>query len=308
MKEIEGGATSTGSGPTEAGGVVQEPPGGEIPAGDATAAEAKGKQVGVEIATTSEAVASLLAAGRPFVKKADPASADPYLGFDISGYPGDAAMSAWWANSPLFFTGFYLAPAPNHSDTSWMSKRSYLAGLGWGFAVVYVGRQAGQSNLTYAQGQADADNAATLAGNAGFPSLATIFLDIETGGTLPNNLISYIQGWVAEIDGVSAYWAGVYCSYTSAAQIKTALGSDHITFWCWHVDCPPSPGCTLPSTPPSPSSCGYSGASVWQYAQSPEPGGISCSGYSGGQCSKTYGGYTLHVDLDTASSTNPSNG
>jgi hypothetical protein len=242
------------------------------------------------------------------IKKPNPHSADPHLGFDVSAYPGDAAMSLWWASSPFVFTGFYLAPAPSHSDTSWMSRRSYLANLGWGFAVVYVGRQAGQSNLTNAQGKADADNAATLADEAGFPSLATIFLDIEAGGALPSDLISYVEGWVAQIDDVSAYWAGVYCSYTSAAQIKSALGNKHVGFWCWHVDCPPSPGCTTPTSPPAPSGCGYAGASVWQYAQSPEPRGITCSGYTDGQCSKSYGGHTLHVDLDTATSNNPSNG
>jgi hypothetical protein len=245
----------------------------------------------------------------PLIKKRNPSSRDPYFGVDISDYPGDAQMQGWWSGSPRWYVGFYLAPAPDHSDTSWMTKRSYLAGLGWGFLIIYVGRQVGWSGLTYAQGQADASNAAGLASQAGFPSLATIFLDVETGGTLPSDMISYIQGWVDEIDNHTVYWAGVYCSfYQSAAQIKQAVGANQITFWCWNVNCPPSPGCTLPSSPPNPTGCGYSGASAWQYAQSPEPQGISCSGYTSGECAQTFGGYKLNVDLDTANSQNPSNG
>lgn len=65
-----------------------------------------------------------------------------YYGMDVSLYPGDAAMQAWWNASPFCYTGFYLAPAPYHQDASWMSKRQVLINQGWGFMPVYVGRQA----------------------------------------------------------------------------------------------------------------------------------------------------------------------
>ena len=83
MKDIEEGAAGTGSADT--GGPIDEGQGGEAPG--AADAQAQAQAAKVEIATTSEAVATLLAAGQPFVKKADPASADPYLGFDISRLP-----------------------------------------------------------------------------------------------------------------------------------------------------------------------------------------------------------------------------
>ncbi len=243
-------------------------------------------------------------------KNRDSSSTAPYLGFDILAYPGDTVMQTWWFNSPLWYVGFYLAPAPNHGDTSWMTKRSYLAGVGWGFLVTYVGRQVGNVGLSYAQGQADADNAASLATQAGFPSGTKILLDVETGGLLPADMISYIQGWVDRIDSpATIYWAGVYCSfYQTAAQIKQAIGTVSATFWCWNVNCSPSPGCTVPIPAPPPTDCGYSGASIWQYAQSPEPGGITCSGYTSGQCEQNFGGDILAVDLNTADSQNPSNG
>jgi hypothetical protein len=232
-----------------------------------------------------------------------------FYGFDISVYPGDNQMSAFWSGTPFWSTGFYLAPAPNHADNSWMTKRTFLKNMGWGFLIIYVGRQAGDSNLTYAQGQTDALNAASLAQQAGFPSGATIFLDVEQGGALSSSFINYIKGWVDEIDSsATLYWAGVYCNSSSANQIKNALGSDIITFWCVNVNCPPSPGCNTPSPGPNPANCGISYAQAWQFAESPEPGGINCTGYTSGQCQQTYGGYSLDVDLDIATSTNPSNG
>jgi hypothetical protein len=228
-----------------------------------------------------------------------------YYGFDRSVYPGDPKMSSLWSGSVFWYTGFYLAPAPHHTDTSWMSKRTYLKNLGWGFLPIYIGRQEGDGNLNYAQGQTDADNADSLGRQAGFPGGTHIFLDIETGGTLSANFINYIKGWVHEIDSTNTiYWASIYCNVSCAAQIKTAIGSDYATFWCVKPDCPPSPGCNLPSPAPNPANCGISYALVWQYAQTPKPALISCTGYTGNQCDQ----YSLDLDLNTATSTNPSNG
>lgn len=243
-----------------------------------------------------------------FAPGTGPAATLLWLGFDLSSYPGDTFIHTWWASSPFYFCGFYLAPAPHHSNTSWMTKRSVLKGQGWGFLPIYIGRQAGDSNLNFNQGVADALDAASLAGNAGFPVGTYLFLDVETGGTLSSAFISYIKGFVQTLDENTIYWAGVYCSYyRSAAQIKTAIGSLTCRFWCWNVNCPPSPGCVDQENPPG--NCGYADAIVWQYAQSPQPGGISCSGYSGGQCPRSYGGTaSKNIDLDTSTSPNPSNG
>jgi len=79
------------------------------------------------------------------------------LGFDVSAYPGDTTMKNFIGNgAPFSFAGFYLAPAPCHFDTSWMTKRPFLAGLGYGFLPIYVGQQLSGSgcksnNLTAAQ-------------------------------------------------------------------------------------------------------------------------------------------------------------
>jgi hypothetical protein len=233
-----------------------------------------------------------------------------YYGFDISTYPGDSQMSTWWTSSPFYWVGFYLAPAPHHSNTSWMSKRSTLKNQGWGLAPIYVGRQAGDgSKLTTAQGITDAQNASSLASQAGFPSNAFVFLDIEQGGTLSTAFMNYIKGWINELFNNTPFNVGVYCNaYQTAAQIRAAVPTIGVQFWCVNVNCPPSQGCVGVGTPPDPHGCGVTYSGDWQFAQSPKPGGINCPGYTGGNCSQTFGGVTLLVDLDTSYFANPSFG
>ena len=219
-----------------------------------------------------------------------------YYGFDISIYPGDTQMSAFWTNTPFWYTGFYLGPvAHRNNDISWMNKRTYLKNLGYGFLVIYFGRQQSDSGLTFSQGQTDADNAHTLASNAGFPSGTYIFLDVEDGGTLSAAYMNYISGWVQRIDSTATpYWAGIYSSYYQTAdQIKNALSGYTLKSWCYNVNVPPSSGCNFPTTAPNPANCGVSYAAVWQLATN---------------CSKTYNSQTLSIDVDTALSQNPSVG
>ena len=64
----------------------------------------------------------------------------PYLGFDTSDYPGDAAMQTWRDNAGYDWVGYYLQ-APCHKDGSWSGERDTLQAMGWGIAVVYVGQQ-----------------------------------------------------------------------------------------------------------------------------------------------------------------------
>lgn len=258
----------------------------------------------VEAQRTAEANAKMNRLGSA-EQGADSAAAVFYLGFDRFTYPGDAVMSNWWSTTPLYWAGFYLAPAPHHSDASWMTKRSTIRAMGWGCAPLYVGRQVGDSNLTAAQGTLDAHNAATLASNAGFPSQSFIFLDVETGGTLSTAFVNYIVAWASEVAIATNYHPGVYCSYNSGAQLNSAFGGLIVRFWCWRLGCPPSPGCHLAVPAPGPTGCGFGLAQLWQYAQSGQPD--SCTGFSNtGHCNLTSGGSVYSVDLDTAISSDPS--
>ena len=98
-----------------------------------------------------------------------------FLGFDRSGYPGDNTMQQLRTTAQIDFTGFYLAPAPSHGDTGWMSKRAFER-TGSGLCPVYVGQQQsppGSLNLSTAQGKSTR-KCVVLAGQAGFPAGSVI--------------------------------------------------------------------------------------------------------------------------------------
>lgn len=235
-----------------------------------------------------------------------------YKGFDIGYYPGNQAMSNWWYGSPFYFVGYYFT-APNHSDSSWMGKLSYLHSLGWKLVPLYVGLQAYDSGLSYSRGESDGADAINKAYSEGFSTQTFIYLDVEQGGYLSSSFINYIKGWCNYIEthtkGYNQYFPAIYCSYSHTAdQIKNALGSSsNAVYWVYNLGCSPSPGCTT-NTSKGPSSSGVSYAKIWQYAQSPQLSGTyNCSGYSNGSCSLTYNGTTLSVDLDLSDTSNPAN-
>src|SRR4051812_50225482 len=64
-----------------------------------------------------------------------------FPGFDMSVYPGDAALTAWqWPRSPYRWVGYYLG-GPCHRDETWRGHRAPPLAPGLGGAPVFVGRQ-----------------------------------------------------------------------------------------------------------------------------------------------------------------------
>ena len=92
---------------------------------------------------TFQALADL--SGSPMLQEI--ADNGPYLGFDTSEYPGDAAMQTWREHAGYDWVGYYLQ-APCHKDASWTGKRDTLETMGWGMAVIYVGGLAELAVLT----------------------------------------------------------------------------------------------------------------------------------------------------------------
>lgn len=177
-----------------------------------------------------------------------------YFGFDLMSYPGDNSMQSWWTGTPFQFCGFYLG-GPRYgggNPSSQLDRRSYLKGLGYGFLVLYVGYQAGDTSyLTAAQGIADAKDAVSKAQQAGFPSGTIIYLDVEQGGTIGSNFLNYIDAWINQINDYSSYRPDVYCSYYQTSdQINNSI---HVNcqFACYNINVPPSPGNDTPSPAPA---------------------------------------------------------
>lgn len=217
-----------------------------------------------------------------------------FLGLDTSSYPGDNVMKLARTQANIAFTGFYLGPAPSHPDTGWMKKFSFLSGLGYGFAPVYVGQQQsgpGTHNLSAKQGAVDGKNAAQLMKTAGFPALSVVYLDIETGPPATPAFFDYYTAWVQAVAG-GGYTPGVYVSHLLAAQFLAHESSAvpwvfQLKFAGGQVFNPP------PLPTPDPSKSSLASARVLQFAQN---------------CTLNLGGGTRlsPVDFDTALVADPS--
>jgi hypothetical protein len=272
------------------------------------------------------AVASVAASVRLMpASSARPATHAGYIGFDRNDYPGDSNLKI--LRRTFSYCGYWLNNPPGAKTNSWVGKRKTLQAAGFGFLVLFNGR-------TYAEikaagdaaklGRSDAAAAISAARAEGFRFQTVLFLDQEQGGRLLPEQRSYLHAWV---DGVSSahFVAGVYCSgiaskegsgvsIVTAEDIRTNAGGRKIKYWVVNDSCPPSPGCTVSRKNLSLESSGLPFAEVWQFSQSPK------RSYFASGCSATYNkdgncyppdvdpSQRLHVDLDVATSSDPSHG
>lgn len=248
---------------------------------------------------------------------------EAYLGVDRNDYPGGADMQE--LRKTFAFTGYWLNTPPGAKSNSWAGKRPELQKMGYGFLLLFNGRLYDElkgSGHADAMGARDAEAAIRNARQEGFPKRAVIFLDQEQGGRMLPAQRAYIHAFV---DGVirAGYRAGIYCSgipYRESGSVTVVTADDirdhaegrEIHFFISNDRCPPSEGCVFPGKPPMPSDSGRNFATVWQYAQSPRRPDMTAA------CRNTYASDSncyppgiapnsgLHVDVDTASSPDPS--
>jgi len=190
-----------------------------------------------------------------------------FAGFDRSDYPGDAAVDWLQQNTNLVWCGYYLAPAPSHPSTSWMTNRARLVGNGWGIAPLFVGQQVtgpGSQNPSAQTGVADGNVAVGLMQAEGFAAGLFVYLDIENGPPLTQAQQDYIGNWCDTISA-GGYGAGVYCSHSLALDIHSLRSSCRI--WAFNVSTTQSHPVPNPFPDPNPSGCGYIGAYAWQLGQ-----------------------------------------
>jgi hypothetical protein len=246
-----------------------------------------------------------------------------YLGFDANDYPGDATLPD--LRRTFTFTGYWLNPPPGAKTNSWTGKRAVLLKNDFGFLVLFNGRSSNElkppvdpSDL----GVRDAELAAAAAQREGFPASGSsvIFLDIEEGGRMLPSQINYIESWSSRVNS-KGFLAGIYCSGIKVKEGKgqTITTADDIherlpimAYFVYNDECPPSPGCAYLKNPPPPSQSGFSGARVWQFAQSPRRRNLTsrCSATynSDGNCYSSTVAKVGHIllDLDVSVSPNPS--
>lgn len=245
-----------------------------------------------------------------------------YLGFDRNAYPGDANLKA--LHQTFFYTGYWLNNPPGEKTNTWTGHRAAVESAGFGFLVLFNGRLylelKSVGNATRL-GKSDAQAAVSSARREGFPAHTVIFLDQEQGGRMLPEQKAYIYAWVDGVNG-AGFRAGVYCSgiasrddgnVVTAADIRASAGGRQIVYWAIDDACPPAPGCGFPTRPPSPTQSGVDFAEVWQFAQSPQRKDVAgrCTNYSrDGECYPPGipAGLHLHVDVNTATSADPSGG
>lgn len=213
-----------------------------------------------------------------------------YWGMDISEYPGDNVMKDLKDQTYLKWTGFYLAPTPYRTDVSWMNKLSTLKAQGWKTLPIYLGKQLGDSNLTFAKGKVDADDAIAKAKSAGFTNGAYIYFDVETGGLLSDEYLQYLGGFFYGLTNEGTYSPGVYCSYKETAdQIKANLNWNQ-RYWVYKKTYTTNP---FGGAAPNPSESGVSYATAWQLALDLK---TTVAGHSFGK-----------IDFSSSTTSNPAN-
>lgn len=244
-----------------------------------------------------------------------------YLGFDRNDYPGDANLKT--LRQTFSYTGYWLNNPPGEKTNTWRGHRAAVESAGFGFLILFNGRlYAELKSVTNATklGKSDAQAAATSAQREGFPTKAIIFLDQEQGGRMLPEQKAYIYAWVDAIIA-AGFRAGIYCSgqparddgnVVTAQDIRDHAADRDITYWAINDACPPAPGCGFPQHPPAPAQSGVSFAEVWQFAQSPQRKDVAgrCTNYSrDGECYPPgLEGQKLHVDVNAATSPDPSHG
>ena len=245
---------------------------------------------------------------------------DDYLGFDRNEYPGDPNLKT--LRQTFSYAGYWLNNPPGEKRNTWAGHRAAVESAGFGFLVLFNGRlyaELKSEAKAAALGRSDAQAAAAAARREGFPAQTVIFLDQEQGGRMLPEQSAYIHAWV---DGVVAagFRAGIYCSGMAAADDGNVVTADdirqnaagrHIVYWVTKDACPPAPGCAFPRQPPSPTQSGVDFVEVWQFAQSPQRKDVAgrCTNYThDGECYPPGAPAGLHVDINTATSADPSHG
>jgi len=244
-----------------------------------------------------------------------------FPGFDMSVYPGDAALGAWkWPKSPYRWAGYYLG-GPCHKDETWRGRYARLTSDGWGIAAIYVGQQdwsqipdivplmdrvdapslsatalatCSASLLTDAQGRLEGQDAALRMAADGFPSGSAVFLDVEYVSVVNDALLTYVQSWVRGVLSDGRYRAGIYMARFNASAVSAAARAGYTASG---VSGAPTFGVAASSRSlgfsfdSRPTDVGLSYASVWQ-------GKLDVY--------DTWGDTRLLIDMNVASAVSPS--
>ena len=243
-----------------------------------------------------------------------------YLGFDRNDYPGDANLKT--LHQTFSYTGYWLNNPPGATSNSWAGHRAAVESAGFGFLVLFNGRLYAQlktvANATRL-GKSDARAAVAAARRERLSRARPLFFSIRSraAACCPSRRPTSSPGSTASRprDFARAFIVRASPRPTMATSspprtFRRDAGSRAIVYWAINDGCPPAPGCAFPQRPPTPAQSGVPFAEVWQFAQSPQRKDVAgrCTNYSrDGNCNAP-GVAALPIDLNTATSADPSHG
>jgi hypothetical protein len=226
-----------------------------------------------------------------------------FPGFDSGDFPGIAALQAWFGNSPYQWVSYYLT-APCHTAGGFVpytGNRAAIAGLGYGMAIIYVGRVqggCGDGTLSRGQGFTDGQDAVARTVAEGFADGSTVFLDVEHyNPPIRQDMQDYIGGWLNAVKTTSNLNPGIYVHHANFDEVNLAaeteyaamgLPGGHPKYWVLFAGGPPFDLATS-----APADCGIVLANAWQ--------GII------GVIDQSFGGVAISpIDENVADTPNPS--
>lgn len=210
-----------------------------------------------------------------------------FAGIDLDTCPPDSVWPILRTTTPVRWVGCYLAPAPDHSDTGWMSKRAVIEAAGIATVPVFLGRQwtgagAQPDMVNGPQGTADATTSAVRMRSFGKGAGSYCFLDRETPniGALET---AYVTSWAATTEAYG-WGVGLYVSHLTAAYWRSVLPRARL--WVYRLIQGHSVESVADLPGPSPD-----GAPLWQFAQDQQ---------------LEVGGHRLLVDFNLSTTADPS--
>jgi hypothetical protein len=205
-------------------------------------------------------------------------------------------MSWLWNKTNLDWVGYYLAPAPDRVNASWMGQLSALKG--WQVAPIYIGTQQTFTSPPPSAAVGVTDGQQAISELIGFPTGTTVYLDIEQGGLQSQPELSYIASWCSKVAAAN-YNPAIYCPRSAYASISSALvsaGEPDVSYWIANQIYDPDTNVS-PFPDPNPSGSGVTTASAWQYW-----GTVADSTYA---ISTPYGSVTADLNSVRVSATTP---
>jgi Rv2525c-like, glycoside hydrolase-like domain len=188
-----------------------------------------------------------------------------HQGFDRCNVPSASDMQTWWYDSPYYSINLYIGGSLSHCanqelNALWVQE---ISKQGWTLIPTWVGPQAPCTSfldrisydpqLSYQQGQAEANSAIEASSQIGLLGGSIIYYDVESYSIASKNpscrdaMNSFLSGWTQRIHS-AGYRAGAYgasCNsfITEWATISPTL--DDIWIASWHLPPQYDPNATV---------------------------------------------------------------